>query len=163
MGGNRVKISHTHRNIMITMLLGGIWHGASWNFMIWGGLHGLYMVIERSASSLFSFRIWAGLKWFYTFTLVSLTWVLFRSDSFADSQTIYTQLFVGDYRPEDLLNWSGLLIIGLVLVHFINHLSKIHKRVMISVPLYVMIISVLFLMMLLFTAESAEPFIYFQF
>jgi D-alanyl-lipoteichoic acid acyltransferase DltB (MBOAT superfamily) len=83
LGGNKRR---QYRNIMITMALGGLWHGASFNFVIWGVLHGVGLVAERalgfkpsSAAKLTPLR--AGVHWFVTFNFVSLAWVFFRSPS----------------------------------------------------------------------------------
>jgi alginate O-acetyltransferase complex protein AlgI len=83
LGGNRGGEWRTCRNLMITMLLGGLWHGASWMFVIWGALHGIYLVVERGIR-----RHWAGTKGgvlsdalltVLTFLLVSVAWVAFRA------------------------------------------------------------------------------------
>lgn len=87
LGGNRLGNARTYVNLLATMLLGGLWHGASWTFVAWGGLHGLYLAAERSfgldkleSARLSPLRRWAmGL---FTFHLVCLSWVLFRSPSF---------------------------------------------------------------------------------
>ena len=85
LGGNRRGRARTGLNIMVTMLLGGLWHGAAWTFVLWGGLHGLYLLAERGAR-----RLWGGGSFWsralprlglglLTFALVDLAWVLFRS------------------------------------------------------------------------------------
>jgi alginate O-acetyltransferase complex protein AlgI len=85
LGGNRRGAGRTYVNLAITMLLGGLWHGASWNFVIWGALHGVYLIAERALKGLFSglrifhtglFQLFAG---GLTFLLVTLTWVFFRA------------------------------------------------------------------------------------
>ncbi len=88
LGGNRHGTYKTYRNLTITMLLGGLWHGASWTFVVWGGLHGLYLVMERGAVALVgSWSVWRttpgqvflGLL---TFAMVCLAWVFFRANTF---------------------------------------------------------------------------------
>ena len=103
MGGNRHGPTRTQLHLMATMLLGGLWHGASWRFVFWGFLHGLYLVIERQAKRHLGhvriFSHWtsrAGLGLF-TFALVCLTWVPFRAASFADSWRLLDQM--GVLRP----------------------------------------------------------------
>jgi alginate O-acetyltransferase complex protein AlgI len=92
LGGNRGGTLRTYRNLMLTMLLGGLWHGASWTFVVWGGLHGLYLSVhkyflehrapraERLAPVAGGARL---LKIAATFHLVALAWIFFRADSFA--------------------------------------------------------------------------------
>src|SRR5262249_11791173 len=92
LGGNRRGELITFRNIMITMLLGGLWHGASWNFVIWGGLHGLALLVQRVLPAPRS-RLAAVLGWFVTFQFVTVTWVFFRSPSLDASFDYFATLF----------------------------------------------------------------------
>jgi alginate O-acetyltransferase complex protein AlgI len=80
LGGNRKGRAKTYRNLMLTMLLGGLWHGASWTFLIWGGIHGGALSVERWARErLPGFRMPAWLAWFVTFNVVCIAWVFFRA------------------------------------------------------------------------------------
>jgi D-alanyl-lipoteichoic acid acyltransferase DltB (MBOAT superfamily) len=90
LGGSRDGTSTTYRNLMVTMLLGGLWHGADWRFVVWGGLHGAFLVGERVASGWWANRVSAPVaprrvavvaQWFFTFNLVCLAWIFFRADS----------------------------------------------------------------------------------
>lgn len=93
LGGNRRGPTRTQINLMLTMLLGGLWHGASWTFVAWGGLHGLYLIGERWVRALVPETL-AGrtpvrmLGALATFLLVCLTWVFFRADTFHEAYTI---------------------------------------------------------------------------
>src|SRR5947209_18684019 len=78
LGGNRKGRLMTYRNLMLTMLLGGLWHGAAWTFVVWGGIHGLVLSIERATG-------WSPNKWVgrvITFHVVCFAWIFFRADSF---------------------------------------------------------------------------------
>jgi alginate O-acetyltransferase complex protein AlgI len=85
LGGNRRGVRRTYLNLMVTMLLGGLWHGAAWTFVIWGGLHGAYLAVERLAKSLIpAGKFWSRLPVAFcmglgTYLLVSVTWVFFRA------------------------------------------------------------------------------------
>ena len=88
LGGNRKGSLRTYANLMTTMLLGGLWHGASWTFVVWGGLHGVYLAVERFVrervgpnrlSRTLPFQIALAML---TYFLVNLTWVFFRARSF---------------------------------------------------------------------------------
>ena len=86
LGGNRRGRTRQVANLMITMLLGGLWHGAGWTFVLWGGLHGLYLVVQRlwtlavpAASGTWDLRIRQVLGWFVTMLAVVVAWVLFRA------------------------------------------------------------------------------------
>ncbi len=107
LGGSRGGFWTTQRNLFLTMLLGGLWHGASWNFVLWGAFHGGALVVERvwskwsggKASESFERREGFGwrdaLGWFATFHIVVLLWVFFRADSFDGAIEFITQLFTG--------------------------------------------------------------------
>jgi len=80
LGGNRKGAARTYANVMIVMLLGGLWHGAAWNFLIWGGIHGVMLAAERLAGkdSLYR-RLHRPIKVAITFVILLFTWVFFRS------------------------------------------------------------------------------------
>lgn len=82
LGGNRKGPLRRHVNLMATMLLGGLWHGAGWTFVIWGGLHGLYLVINHVWVNA-GMRLPKGLGWLLTFLAVVVAWVFFRADNLA--------------------------------------------------------------------------------
>jgi alginate O-acetyltransferase complex protein AlgI len=94
LGGNRLSPMKTYRNLMLVMLLGGLWHGAAWTFVAWGGLHGLWLAVERAAGKK---PIYGALpKPFrigFTFVLVILGWVMFRSPNFSHALRYYGALF----------------------------------------------------------------------
>jgi alginate O-acetyltransferase complex protein AlgI len=84
LGGNRKGAARQYVNLLATMLLAGLWHGAGWTFVLWGGLHGVYLAINhmfRRMSRRFALRVpaWAG--WAVTFACVNVAWVFFRADS----------------------------------------------------------------------------------
>jgi len=99
LGGNRGGPLQTYRNLMLTMLLGGLWHGASWNFVVWGGYHGALLSVERTFSGR---RIeddrWTALyplKAAVTFALVMAGWVFFRASTFRQSLYVLGQMVMG--------------------------------------------------------------------
>ena len=81
LGGNRKGGLLTYQNILLTFLLGGLWHGAGWTFVAWGVMHGLAVAVHRFWTDL-GFRLPAALGWFITFMFVNATWVFFRAESF---------------------------------------------------------------------------------
>jgi alginate O-acetyltransferase complex protein AlgI len=87
LGGNRLGKPRKYLNIMITMLLGGLWHGAGWHFVFWGGLHGLYLCVNHEFRSL-GIRINWFLARIITFTAVSAAWVFFRASDLKSSFNI---------------------------------------------------------------------------
>jgi len=89
LGGNRQGVVRTYANLAITMLVGGLWHGASWTFVAWGALHGLYLVVERVARRHFGLAVGTERRFTrlalggITFVVVTFTWVFFRADTFS--------------------------------------------------------------------------------
>lgn len=90
LGGNRGGRLLTYRNLFLTMLLGGLWHGAAWTFVLWGALHGTGLVIEHALGG--KLRLPAWLRWAITFNFVVIGWMLFRSQSLSDFVTLLGRL-----------------------------------------------------------------------
>jgi alginate O-acetyltransferase complex protein AlgI len=117
LGGNRRGPVRTYANLMITMLLGGLWHGASWTFLLWGGLHGVFLVIDRLWSECRAGRwlnnvsdriglvggLWTAFCWFITFHCVCLAWCFFRLSNLADSMACIRKAYLFDRH----LMWVG--------------------------------------------------------
>ncbi|HVC87527.1 MAG TPA: MBOAT family protein [Gaiellaceae bacterium] len=111
LGGNRKGRFLTYRNLMLTMLLGGLWHGAAWTFVVWGGIHGVGLSVERGLG----WRPTApAARWFgriLTFHVVCLGWIFFRADSFAGAGRVLERLVTGWGRPSPLVTTSVVLAI----------------------------------------------------
>lgn len=106
LGGNRRGLARTYRNLMITMVLGGLWHGASWNFLIWGGWHGALLSVEKAAgNSLLRIPRFARIG--LTFLLVLIGWVFFRTPGLGNSLFVLRQMFAG--QPGTVLLGAGHL------------------------------------------------------
>jgi alginate O-acetyltransferase complex protein AlgI len=128
LGGNRRGHLRMHVNLMLTMLLGGLWHGASWNFVLWGGLHGFALAVHKLfvkwRGQRFQVPVWLG--WMLTFLFVLLTWVPFRARSFAASLLMLRKmLFLGDlsgglWSP----TWLRWLAAAAVLGHLMGWLME---------------------------------------
>ncbi len=113
LGGNRHGRRRTYINLMITMLLGGLWHGASWNFVVWGGLHGVYLAVHRLTSADTDAGHKPRSSWSYlasmavTNLLVLFAWLFFRAESFAQSTRILQNL-VHWQSSELALRFAGI-------------------------------------------------------
>jgi alginate O-acetyltransferase complex protein AlgI len=81
LGGNRVSEPHVYSNLVITFLIGGLWHGAGWTFVLWGALHGLAIVVHRWWKTL-GITMPQILGWFLTFNFVNFAWIFFRAKNF---------------------------------------------------------------------------------
>lgn len=94
LGGNRVSPGRVYVNLFIVFFLTGLWHGASWNFVIWGMLHGCFMVIERLGFEKMLRRLPSLVQHAYTLLVVIVAWVFFRVESFGEAGAIITNMFV---------------------------------------------------------------------
>jgi len=173
LGGNRVSVPRWYVNIMIVFILSGFWHGASWNFVIWGALHGLFQLIGLTFNRIFPIlaadqRKSAGGIWMYrllTFLLVTIAWVFFRIPKFGDIQIYFGQLTRGSIldpislalNTNELL-FSILLIVGLYLYDFKRDKIRVD-----SVKLFWPIMSGLLFLIYFFGVFNLKQFIYFQF
>jgi alginate O-acetyltransferase complex protein AlgI len=118
LGGNRYGTARTYFNLFATMLLGGLWHGASWTFVAWGGLHGSYLAAERWLRERFAgyqpgpmALIALGLL---TYLLVQLTWVFFRAKTFAKAWVILRGMFGLNAAEKPLLPGIELLMVAAI-------------------------------------------------
>jgi len=107
LGGNRKGRLLTYRNLLLTMLLGGLWHGAAWTFVVWGGIHGAVLAIERATG--WRPNVWLGR--FVTFHVVCFAWIFFRADSFGRAGDVIARLFTAWGQPSPLVTTSVLLAI----------------------------------------------------
>jgi alginate O-acetyltransferase complex protein AlgI len=110
LGGNRKGRLKTYRNVMITMLLGGLWHGASWTFMLWGGIHGAGLSAERWLRERHGgVRIPAWVAWLVTFNVVCVAWVFFRAPDLATAFDVLGGL--GLSGPSPLVTLPMVLLV----------------------------------------------------
>ncbi len=177
LGGNRKGKARTYFNLMVTMLLGGLWHGANWTFVAWGGLHGLYLAAHklmlggRKPETRIRVRGWKSFAWAairvgFTFTLVLLTWLFFRSPDFHTAFAMLSGIlsFQGTLDPRVLL--ATLLVGGVVLGIDILLYGLEREEILGLIPRFarpgvIAGIWVVILAHLIFAQEI--PFIYFQF
>ncbi|MGG2399289.1 MBOAT family O-acyltransferase [Pseudomonas sp. SH1-B] len=96
LGGNRHGTFNTYRNLFLTMLLGGFWHGANWTFLIWGAWHGTWLAIERALGVKAAATQFNLFKWAFTLLLVMLGWVIFRAENLEVAGRMYAALFAFD-------------------------------------------------------------------
>ena len=130
LGGNRSGRARTYVNLMMTMLLGGLWHGASWSFVVWGALHGAFLGVERAlmTTSLRSWHVWQThigrmALALLTFALVCFTWVFFRAESLshAISMTITMLGLGGDGGTSVFDFWTALVVAILTGLLILGH------------------------------------------
>jgi D-alanyl-lipoteichoic acid acyltransferase DltB (MBOAT superfamily) len=173
LGGNRGRRIFTYRNLLLTMLIGGLWHGAAWTFVVWGGLHGAALVGERwwrERRGPIERVETAWTRWrarLVTFHFVCLAWIFFRADSFGAARDMIVGLFTGWGEASPLVTTGVLLAIAagiasqylpariprLVMARF-SRLPVLGQATVLALSL--MLTSVM-------GPEGVAPFIYFQF
>ncbi len=177
LGGNRKGKARTYFNLMVTMLLGGLWHGANWTFVVWGGLHGLYLAAHklmlrgRKAETRIragspAEAAWAVLRVGFTFGLVLLTWLFFRSPDFHTAFTMLEGILSFQGAPDPKIVLELLLVGGVVLgidllLYFLDREEILGLIPSFLRPGVLAGIWVVVLAHLVFAREI--PFIYFQF
>jgi len=169
LGGNRHGRWMTYRNLMLTMLLGGLWHGASWNFVIWGGYHGALLSLERVFGiGRLDTKRWAWLYPFraiVTFGLVLVGWVFFRAADLPQSLAILKQMFtVPSGRPITERWHIELALLALVLAVAEEKLDWFEWVIKAPPIAYATALALTLLVVEIFgVMDAAIPFIYFQF
>jgi alginate O-acetyltransferase complex protein AlgI len=170
LGGNRKGPGRTYVNLMLTMLLGGLWHGANWTYVVWGGLHGAYLAFERAFLS--RWRWWQREHWamgvlrtLVTFHLVCLAWVFFRASDLASAGAILHAIAELPRQAPDLVQLRILAALAaLFLVHQLSARYDWHGKVAESRgPAFVATATAVLLALILLTPAHTVPFIYFQF
>lgn len=110
LGGNKVSALRNYINLFSVFLIGGIWHGASWMFVIWGTLHGIAIVIHRIWKDL-GLKMWGWLGWFITFNFVNMAWVFFRAKDWSMAHNVLAGMIGlnGIVLPQSLAGKLGFL------------------------------------------------------
>lgn len=170
LGGNRHGITRMYAALMITMLLGGLWHGAAWTFVIWGALHGIYLVVERLLRNKIHIKIntWNGIFLaLLTYTCVNITWVFFRAREFSTAKNMLASMF-GLHEGEKILQSFDIIkVFTVITILFICHWlmrNTSMKAVSLKTPPIVLgIVWALLFILICIAQGSGEQFIYFQF
>lgn len=178
LGGNRKSYGRNLANLATTTLVSGLWHGAAWTFIIWGGLHGIYIACNhmlRDATAKLQLQLnpkWLQLgllpKWLLTQLLVCFAWVLFRSPDFTSASSYLQRLF--SPLPENALGIEMTPILLLCFTAFIiDHVygwleeKEIVQKLHLQTALIPMLLVCLILLIFNGKPEGSNPFIYFQF
>ena len=172
LGGNRLGARRTYLALMGTMLLGGLWHGANWTFVAWGGLHGLYLAVERVLRARFSnYRpgpfafVALGLL---TYMLVNLTWVFFRAKTFAKAWDVLKGMLALNGSAKPILETYYIvsvfvIVAAIVLVHWFMRARTLESVVARTPAAAVSLVWALLAFAIVIAQGSGSAFIYFQF
>ena len=176
LGGNRKGNLFQYRNIFITMLIGGIWHGASWNFVFWGAYHSVLIIVEKILSKVINFNKSFFFNKYIIFLLVTVGWVPFRCQSISSTLLMYKSLFIFNfsnlrYDITNLLLDVLCIILIFTVVMFLPNSSDIQKKLEKNILfkknfllIYLMIaFSIIFFLLAEPNQNINREFIYFQF
>jgi len=174
LGGNQVRPFRMALNLVIVMFLGGLWHGAAWTFVVWGLLHGSYLVIERVFRIFFENKTWAGhpltrvVAGFGTYGAVCIAWVFFRASDFTIASRMLTGMFGGHPTGDMILTTRELLQIGIVTtgviaMHWTMRAESFETTVMRLPAWAITAIGSFMTFAIIFTQGTSNAFIYFQF
>ena len=179
LGGNRKGKHRTYINLIITMLLGGLWHGAALRFILWGAIHGIALAVEKLFISAFGFKasgegmpLWKRIiSIFFTFHIVCFAWIFFRADTMAKAGEMLAQIFT-NFKPEVFLQFvTGyymifILMITGYIIHFMPKKVDIMMQQKVTcLPLWgkALLLCAAIFVVIQFKSADIVPFIYFQF
>jgi alginate O-acetyltransferase complex protein AlgI len=172
LGGNRHGAARTYFALMATMLLGGLWHGASWTFVVWGGLHGLYLAAERVLRARFASYRPGPVALFalalLTYTLINVTWVFFRADSFGEAWSLLRGMVGLNAGAPPILSTAELvpalaIVVAIVTAHWLMRLRTLEAFIAQRRPAVLSGAWALMLFAVIATQGTGNAFIYFQF
>ena len=175
LGGNRCSKPRMYFNLWVVFLLSGLWHGASWNFVIWGAYHGFWLVLERIGLGKVYEKMGKIPSVIITFLIVTIGWAIFRIENLSDAFTFISRLFAFDFQsiaPINSLHFYAMLIVAMAFAFF--SLSPLGKRGQTfffyteyskKQHLAIWLVSVLLFIFCLgaLNASGFSPFIYFRF
>jgi len=171
LGGNRFGVTRMYAALMITMLLGGLWHGAAWTFVVWGALHGTFLVVERLLRGKIHIKINAFngvLLALLTYTLVNFTWVFFRAREFSVAKNMITSMFFLNEEGEKIIESFDIIkVFSLITILFICHwlmrntsMKEVSQKIS---PFVLGVVWAMMIFLIVIAQGSSEQFIYFQF
>lgn len=176
LGGNKVKTNRRlYFNLWFVFLVSGLWHGAAWNFIIWGAFHGFFLVIERLFLSKLLKKAGAAISLTYTFFVTVMGWVIFRIEDYQSAYVFYKRLFSFNFSTFDFsgdLQFSFLLFIAIFFSFFtlLPSGNKIQQKIFYSdysksniIIGFVIAIFLVILSVSSIATSDFNPFIYFRF
>jgi alginate O-acetyltransferase complex protein AlgI len=181
LGGNRVSPGHTYLNLLIVFFLCGLWHGASWNFVVWGLWHGLFLILERAFLSAVLQRTWFVVRHGYAMLVVLIGWVFFRADDLPQAFSFISHMFnfaefQGNLYPLEAYFTTEVLILMLLAIVFsaplVRYIAAAIERLrgvsrlswgVARAAQAALSISCFVLSSMAVTAQTHNPFLYFRF
>jgi alginate O-acetyltransferase complex protein AlgI len=177
LGGSKVPKRKIYRNLLIVFVVTGLWHGASWVFLIWGLFHGFFIILERTSFGKIITNLPMGITAFYTYTIVTIGWIFFRSESIAQAFLYFKGMFnlssfditeyniFNDATQSIELHISLIFLVVIIPVHYFENKYDIFTKLLNSPLIYRWISYVLLIFSISIFGAYGEnsTFIYFQF
>lgn len=173
LGGNRVSKIRTNINLLLTMTLGGLWHGASWNFVIWGLMHGIALIIHKYYSTKIiifnnfkNHNLYKLVSWFVTYLYICITWIFFRSKTLFDSLEMIKRMFNFNTNGISFVFTPLYVILPFVVIcHYIGKNKYYDKYFLVRGNTFkgAFILISITICIFFMTPLNSSPFIYFQF
>jgi alginate O-acetyltransferase complex protein AlgI len=185
LGGNKKSNSRTYFNLMTVMILGGLWHGASWNFIVWGLLHGVYLAIHKLISNkfpkiknhyFFKTKIGKIISIFITQYFIFLSWIAFRVNDvdhmlYAIEKYVFIDIQLNEFMSTISIHKFPILLIFLfIFLHYLSYRKMKQNEITfaefiskISLKYWILVLTSIITLILLFVSGDPEAFIYFKF
>jgi len=177
LGGNRVKQKwRLYFNLWLVFLVSGLWHGASWNFVLWGAFHGFFLILDRLFLLKILEKVGKMPATILTFFTVAMAWVLFRLESWHDAKLFYLQLI--DYKDFKFIQFNNSFYLVLLLASLFSIMGRTqyfnritlfftstNPTISVAKATLITLISILLLLLsiVFLSASNLNPFIYYRF
>ncbi len=163
LGGNRCSNFRIYINLIITFIIGGIWHGAGWTFIVWGTLHGVAIVLNRIWQKL-NINIGKIAAWFITFNFINITWIFFRAKEWNDAIKVLFGMFsvstdIGSINLISIL----FIVLAIIVTIFFKNTNELEKKIKIGFVASLGVSFVLFISITVLLIRRSSEFLYFQF
>ena len=165
LGGSRGALWETYRNMFITMVISGIWHGAEWGYVIWGVLHALARCLTRELelTAFYQERIPRLVKQILVFSFVTFTWIFFRAQTWEKASLVIERIFTTDWVDPRFPLPLAFLVLAVWLYQLLYTSRSPLRQVLEWSPVKVGLVALMILYLLIVAQPSTKPFIYFQF
>ena len=165
LGGNRGGPARTYMNMAITMIVSGLWHGASWTFVIWGALHAIGRMLTRELerSALYRERVPQFVKQLLVFAFVCLAWIFFRAQNVGDALIVLKGIFAGGWGDPRFPILAGAIVFAIWAYQFVYSGHSRWKPLLEASAMRTALAALMIVYLLLVAQPSTKSFIYFQF
>jgi D-alanyl-lipoteichoic acid acyltransferase DltB (MBOAT superfamily) len=163
LGGNRKGTLATYKNMFLTMVISGLWHGAAWTFVIWGAVHALgrFVTRELERTAFYREKVPKLVKQLLVFAFVAFAWIFFRAESIGDAWVIITRIFSSGWENPNCPAWALILVFSVWLYQFVYE-SK-YRWIFDLTPVRIGLVAGMILYLAVFAPSSEQGFIYLQF